>query len=127
MTLFIACSSDKKNIPDYLMGEFQDDYNIEYELSEDAFVLKPKTRFHILTWNIKEQYFIAKNDSSNAYDANLYSRIDWMKFNEMEPFVWGFCLSAYNASSIDSAKAVVIADRASVMSMFRCRKTPVRF
>ena len=61
ITLFIACSSDKKNIPDYLMGEFQDDYNIEYELSEDAFVLKPKTRFHILTWNIKEQYFIAIN------------------------------------------------------------------
>lgn len=109
--LLIGCTSTKKDIPKYLIGQFQDDYNIAYKLTQNEFTLQPKTRFHIIEWNTGEQYFIAKNDSLNAYDENLYSRIDWMKFDNMEPFIWGFCLSAYNAPSADSAKTIQIADR----------------
>lgn len=93
------------------MGTHQDDYKIEYELSKDVFVQKPNTRFHIIKWNIEEEYFIAQNDSLNPYDPNLYSRIDWVKLTGMEPFTWGFCLSAYDAPNADSAEAVNVADR----------------
>ena len=109
--LFISCTTKENSIPEYIIGDFQDDYDIEYKLSEEQFILKPSTRFHIISWNINEQYFIAKNDSLNNYDANLYSRIDWMKLDDMKPFEWAFCLSAYNAVSPDSARSVQIADR----------------
>lgn len=109
--LVISCSSKENSIPEYIIGDFQDDYNIEYQLSEKLFIMKPSSRFHIIFWNKSEQYFIAKNDSLNSYDANLYSRIDWMKLDDMKPFEWAFCLSAYNAVSPDSAKSVQIADR----------------
>lgn len=110
-TLCFSCTSTTQKVPDYLIGSFQDDYNIEYELSEKLFFQKPGTRFHILKWNIDDQYFIAINDSLNSYDPNLYSRIDWVEFEGMEPFEWGFCLTAYKAATPDSAEAVTIADR----------------
>lgn len=109
--IIMGCSSKKNTIPDYLIGEFQDDYKIEYQLSDDIFIQKPSTRYHIIKWDIENQYFVARNDSLNAYDGNLYSRIDWVKFENMPPFDWGFCLSAYNASSLDSAEAIQIADK----------------
>jgi len=111
MLLFTFCSSSENEIPDYLIGEFQDDYNIEYQLSKNSFTLKPNNVFHIVEWNIDDRYFIAQNDSLNSYDANLYSRIDWMKLDDMKPFKWAFCLSAYKAVSADSARSVQIADR----------------
>jgi hypothetical protein len=110
-TLCVSCTSTTQKVPDYLVGSFQDDYNIEYELTEKLFFQKPGTRFHILKWNIDDQYFIARNDSLNSYDPNLYSRIDWVKFEEMQPFEWGFCLTAYNAATPDSAEIAAVPDR----------------
>lgn len=110
-TLCVSCTSTPQKVPDYLVGSFQDDYNIEYELTEKLFFQKPGTRFHILKWNIDDQYFIARNDSLNSYDPNLYSRIDWVKFEEMLPFEWGFCLTAYNAATPDSAEIAAVTDR----------------
>lgn len=109
--LVLCCTTNKSATPDYLIGKFQDDYKIEYQLSENTFLQKPSTRYHIIKWDIENQYFIAQNDSLNAYDENLYSRIDWIKLENMSPFEWGFCLSAYNAPSPDSAEAIQIVDR----------------
>ena len=111
VTLCYSCTSNQQKVPDFLIGVFQDDYNITYDLTENMFFQKPSTRFHVLKWNIDEKYFIALNDSLNNYDSNLYSRVDWIKFEDMSPFEWGFCLTVYNASSADSAEAVDIVDR----------------
>ena len=86
-TLCVSCTSTTQKVPDYLVGSFLDDYNID------------------------DQYFIARNDSLNSYDPNLYSRIDWMKFEGMLPFEWGFCLTAYSATTPDSAEIVAVPDR----------------
>jgi len=111
ITLLIGCTSQKKENPDLLIGDFQDDYNIEYHLSRESFTLKPESHFKILEWNIDKQHFIAQNDSSNNFDPNLFSRIDWVVLDDMNPYEWAFCLSAYNAPSVDSAKNVKVADR----------------
>ena len=109
--LFFGCTKPNQNVPEYLLGSFEDDYNIQYELTDKIFLQKPSTRFHILKWNSEGQYFIAKNDSLNPYDPKLYTRIDWMTFKNMTPFLWGFCLTTYNASSADSAETVDTVDR----------------
>jgi len=111
LTLCISCTYNRQNVPDYMDGTFQDDYNIEFEITKKLFFQKPNARFYILKWNMEEQYFIAKNDSLNPYDPSLYSRIDWMKFENMLPYEWGFCLSVYDAISADSAEVVNVVDR----------------
>ncbi len=109
-TFFSGCTSENK-LPEYLFGNFEDDYEIQYSVSDSLFFMKPDTKFHILSWNTDEQYFIAENDTANEFDGGLYSRIDWMKFENMLPYEWGFCLTAYKAPSPDSAKSTKAADR----------------
>ncbi len=102
----------KNEPPTYMIGSFQDDYNIVFDLSPELFFQKPSSRYHIVKWNVDEQYFIAQNDTSNAYDFNLFTRVDWMQFEEMEPFTWGFCISAYKEPTLESAEAVKVVNRA---------------
>jgi hypothetical protein len=98
--------------PEMLKGNFMDDYKITYSINDTLWIQKPNAKYHIIKWNEKEQYIIARNDKNNKADRDLYTRIDYMTFENMSPFLWGFCLSAYNASTEAAAEAVKIADRA---------------
>jgi hypothetical protein len=71
----------------------------------------PRTRFHIIRWNLSKQYLIAKNDVHNPGDGGQYTRIDFMQFTDMEPWKWGYCLTAYNAKTDAEAEATAAADR----------------
>ena len=112
ISLFLACNSGDKFkvqeestfIPDYLIGNFEDDYEIQYSVTDSSFILLPNSVYHIKEWDINEQYFIAQNDNSNSYDPSKWSRIDWIQLSNMEPYVWAFCLSIYNAESAEEAK-----------------------
>lgn len=86
-------------IPVSLPANFTDDYGIRYTVSDTLFLQLPAARYHILKWNLKEEYIIARNGAGNPSDGGLYTRIDYMKFKNMDPFLWGFCLSTYKAAS----------------------------
>lgn len=94
-----------------LLGNFMDDYGIRYSITDSLWTQHPSSKYHILRWNVKEQYIIARNDDKNPGDKGLYTRIDYMKFTNMEPFLWGFCLSAFNAKTDSLAEASGHADR----------------
>lgn len=51
------------------------------------------------------------NDKNNFSEAGLYIRIDYMVFQNMEPFMWGFCLTVYNATTEKEAIMKSQADR----------------
>lgn len=97
--------------PPFMLGSFADDYDNEYEITPTDWVQLPHGRFHIVYWNSDEQYLLAQNDSANSSAPGKWSRIDWMEFTGMEPYTWGFCLSAYNAESRRDAEARAIAQR----------------
>ena len=97
--------------PEGLSGTFSDDYGIKYQISDTVWTQLPKTRFHILRWNTGGQYLIARNNAGNPGEGGLYTRIDYMRFENMEPYRWGFCLTSYNAPDDKAAEAVAIADR----------------
>ena len=61
--------------------------------------------------SIAIQYLLVQNDKANKTDGGLFTRIDYMNFTGMEPFRWGFCLTIYNANTLEKAKATAIADR----------------
>jgi hypothetical protein len=92
-------------------GNFTDDYGIRYTISDTLWVQHPDIKYHIIRWNDKEQYLIARNDMSNPSEAGLYTRIDYMLFQDMEPFKWGFCLTVYNAKTETEAASKAQADR----------------
>lgn len=100
------------NTPDSLaIGKFKDDYGITYTINDTLWVQHPNAKYHIIKWNKEEQYIIAKNDEKNSGDAGLYSRIDYMKFDNMQPWLWGFCLTSYNALSAEDAEKTASADK----------------
>lgn len=66
-------------------------------------------------YNKQGNYLIAKNDAANPSDGNLFTRIDIMYFENMQPWQWGYCLTAYKAASIQDAINTAAADRANPM------------
>ena len=64
-----------------------------------------------MEWNTKEQYIITQNAATNPSEPNLFTRIDYVALNDMEPFSWGFCYTTYNAASASMAKATAAADK----------------
>jgi hypothetical protein len=69
----------------------------------------PHGRFHIRTWHSDKGYLIAQNDTTNRYAPGKWTRIDWVKLEGMPPWEWAFCLTAYEASTADSAEATRVA------------------
>lgn len=110
-TCRLSAQSAKPQIPAFVIGNFMDDYKITYTISDPLWVQHPNAKYHIIKWNPEKQYLIAKNDTGNKTDGNKYTRIDYMTFNGMEPFLWGFCLTAYDAATDQIAEETAAADR----------------
>ncbi len=111
-TALPAQSAPRGSAPAELLGAFRDDYGNDFRISDSVFAHLPRSRYRVVEWNVAERYLIAQNDSLNASDAGLWTRIDWMPFSGMEPFTWGFCLTAYKAPTEAAARATPPADRA---------------
>lgn len=104
-------STPRNAAPDFMLGLFDDDYGGSFSISSTDFVQLPRGRFHIVEWNVPQQYFIAQNDSLNRADPNKWTRIDWMPLSGMEPYTWAFCFSAYKAASRADANTTLTARR----------------
>ncbi|TKC02448.1 hypothetical protein [Pedobacter cryotolerans] len=103
--------AQKQKAPDFALGNFTDDYKITYTINDTIWIQHPNTKYHIIKWNKKKQYVVAKNAASNKEDANKYTRIDYMTFSNMEPYLWGFCLTVYDAATEKIAKKTAYVDR----------------
>lgn len=101
----------KKNLQALLKGTFEDDYGIRYSINDTLWIQHPGAKYHIIDCDTTEQYLLVQNDKANKTDGGLFTRIDYMNFTGMEPFRWGFCLTIYNANTVEKAKATTTADR----------------
>lgn len=104
-----------EKIPALFKGNFVDDYGIRYTVNDTMFTQLPRTKYHIIKWNVKDQYIVARNDNQNPGEGGLYTRIDYMQFSNMEPWKWGFCLSVYDAKTDIIAETTAKADRQNPM------------
>lgn len=118
LLILASCKTPAKTFTDQVtailptvIGNFMDDYGIRYSISDTLWVQHPNVKYHIIQWNKREQYLIAMNDKNNPSEAGLYIRIDYMVFQNMEPFMWGFCLTVYNATTEKEAMMKSQADR----------------
>jgi len=99
-----SAKSIRDTLPFALPARFVDDYGVKYTISDTLWFQHPSAKYHIIRWNKQEHYLIARNDENNPSEKGLYSRIDYMKFTGMEPFLWGFCLTTYDAATVELAE-----------------------
>jgi hypothetical protein len=99
------------SVPVMVKGNFTDDYGIKYTVTDSLWTQLPNVKYHIIKWNTKEQYLVARNDAKNPSEPGLYTRIDYMSFSNMEPWLCGFCLTVYSAKSDTEAENSAKADR----------------
>jgi hypothetical protein len=112
--ILISCSPSAKNFSNAnsdFLGKFEDDYGIEYRITQKQFIQEPNIVYNIKEWNTKEQYIIAQNASTNPSEQNLFTRIDYLLLEYMNPYTWGFCYTTYNSASVKIAKETAAADR----------------
>lgn len=114
-----ACNTTAKinrqslnDIPHIFIGTFTDDYGSTYHINNKEWIHDKKIRYHLLSYNKDSLYFIARNDEANPSDKSLYTRIDVMYLKSMDPWKWGFCLTAYKAKTFEEAVNTAAADRA---------------
>ncbi|WP_293298205.1 hypothetical protein [Pedobacter sp. UBA4863] len=97
--------------PSFAKGNFTDDYGIKYTINDTLWIQHPNIKYHIIKWNEKKQYLIAKNGSGHKADESKYTRIDLITFEGMAPWQWGFCLTSYKAKTDIEAEQTATADR----------------
>jgi hypothetical protein len=111
ITSFLFLKAQSTKAPIFALGSFTDDYKITYTINDTLWIQHPNVKYHIIKWNPEQQYLVAKNSSGNPSDKNKYTRIDYMTFNGMEPFLWGFCLTIYDAETDKIAEETAYVDR----------------
>lgn len=94
-----------------VLGEFTDDYRGRFSITDALWFQRPRNRFRIVEWHAGEQFLIAQNAPDDPTAPNRWTRIDWMTLENMAPFTWGFCLTAYQAPSRAAARATPAANR----------------
>ncbi len=94
-----------------MLGNFQDDYGIRYTISDTTWIQHSNIKYHLLKYDSVGEFFIARNAATNPSDPGLYTRIDVIRFTNMEPWYWGFCLTTYNAKTVEEAITKQEADR----------------
>ncbi|MEM6397146.1 MAG: hypothetical protein AAF741_12425 [Bacteroidota bacterium] len=104
-TLTCATASKLKQVslPEFLIGEFEDDYGVRYRVDNELIRLLPNDTYHIIGINKNKEYLILQNDSLNAFAPSLFSRIDYERLNDMHPYEWAFCFSNYDEPSVKDA------------------------
>lgn len=102
-------------IPPYMQGDFEDDYGIQYKIDQEDLLLLPNDKFHILEVNRVEDFIILQNDSLNKFAPSLFTRIDFFRLEDMNPFEWAFCFSSYNEASRNDARKGKSANKSNLM------------
>jgi len=97
--------------PEVVLGAFEDDYSNRFTITPDAWVMGGSARYAVMRWDRVGRFVVLQNAAGNATDAGLWTRIDWTELDDMDPWTWAFCMSAYDALTPEAAVAATGADR----------------
>ena len=97
--------------PAALLGTWADDYGSRHAISDTLWAHDGANRYQILRWDSGGQFLVARNAATNPGQPGRFTRIDWLRLEGMTLYIWGFCLSTWDAPSADSAARVATAQR----------------
>ncbi len=106
----LAASTDSIwRLPNYTIGDFDDDYGSHHTISTSEWIQHPANRYRIVRWHYERNFLIAQNDSANPSAPGKWTRIDWVRLQGMAPYEWAFCFSSFDALSAQAAESVTVA------------------
>ncbi len=108
--------SDPESLLALFTGDFVDDYGNRYSIDPERWVQQPDIRYQLSEWHVSEPLAVAQNDAANPSDPGLWTRIDFLLFEDREEYEWAFCYTTYRASSVEEALAATAADRSSPLT-----------
>lgn len=97
--------------PATLLGRWTDDYGNPFAITRDTWAQAPHGRYDIVEWITSDRALIARRRPTASDPRTLWLRIDWMTFDGMPPWQWGFCLTAWEAPTREAAERTKPADR----------------
>ncbi len=101
----------EESAPTLMLGEFVDDYGTQYTIQADQWIQHPNARYHLRAWHARDQFVVAQNDSGNPSEGGLWTRIDWIVFEDPGEYEWAFCYAAYQAQTREDALTVAPTQR----------------
>jgi hypothetical protein len=93
-----------------IAGSYTDQWGVDHTIDEVSWVqVAPygSSSYAVLSFDNAIRSVIAQNASTNAYDADLFSRFDWVEGMHGDLF---FCQTAWAAASEDAAEATPRSD-----------------
>ncbi len=93
-----------------IVGVYTDDWGSTHEVTEESWTMtmgEDVSVFHITQWSNDEEFLVAQNDSSNAWNPDLWSRFDWT-WSQEDLY---FCQTEFGAESEEAAVTAAGADR----------------
>jgi hypothetical protein len=97
--------------PPELVGSWEDDYGIRFNISETLWLQRPSAVYRVTRWDASARFLVARNGPDNPTDAGLYTRIDWVRLEGGDPWEWAFCLATWDANSAEGAALAPATDR----------------
>lgn len=95
--------------PAYVLGSFVDDYGGHHTINARAWKQGRNDEYRIVRWNADAHYLIAENNSTGPASLGRWTRIDWVKLENMAPYGWAFCFSAYEMKTAAAAESSMVA------------------
>lgn len=103
-------------LPDFLIGDFEDDYGIRYSIDRDRWLQGADTEYRIERWDPSSRQLVLRGPVQED-DPGLWTRIDWVELeDEGSGFGWAFCYTAYDQSSEQRVLDAPSADRVNPMT-----------
>jgi hypothetical protein len=92
-------------VPEFLTGEFVDDYGIRYSISREHWLQHPDARYELVEWRPGSQMALARSESANRGREKGWLRIDWLRLEDGGEYAWAYCYAAYDAPTREAAVA----------------------
>lgn len=93
----------------FIIGDFQDDYNYQYHITNDKWLLQPELLYQFTKWDKENNYIIASSRDKTS-GKKKYTRIDYVLLEDMVPYTWCYCISNYEKESPDEAESIINID-----------------
>ncbi len=107
--LLNTLDSRTDNTHQLFKGDFEDDYGSQYSINDVRWI-QDSIFYSIEEHNPTEEYFVIQQIQPDP-ETKIFIRVDYMLFDDMEPYLWGYCYTIYDTTSHQEAISAASADR----------------
>lgn len=90
-------------------GSFVDDYGMHYQITDSTWTQDPGGAYQIGARAPQLRMVLLERAATDSTDAT-YTRVDWIPLDDMAPWTWAYCYTAWDLASAQAALETEPAD-----------------